>query len=187
MRICVFCSSSSAVGSAFTAAAADLGERIARGGHGLVFGGGSFGLMGAVSRAARTAGGKVTGVIPRFMAERVRSDVDALIVTETMRERKARMEELSDAFIALPGGFGTLEEILEVVTNVQLGQLSKPVVFVNVLGFYDPLLRMFETLYAERFTKPSFRSTYAAVPDPADALAYVEGWKPSAVESKWFT
>ncbi len=186
MRICVFCSSSDAVGERYVSAASELGRLIARGGHHLVFGGGSFGLMGAVSLAARQAGAAVTGVIPRFIAERVRSGVDTLIVTETMRERKARMEELSDAFIALPGGFGTLEEILEVVTNVQLGLISKPVAFVNTAGFYDPLVRVFETLYLERFSKPSFRATYAVAPDPGAAMRYVEEWKPHDLESKWF-
>jgi uncharacterized protein (TIGR00730 family) len=187
VRICVFCSSSDAVGQEYITAASDLGGLIARGGHGLVYGGGGFGLMGAVSRAARETGAAVTGVIPRFMTEKVRSVVDTLVLTDTMRERKARMEELSDAFIALPGGFGTLEEVLEIVTYVQLGLLAKPVAFVNTSGFYDPLVQVFDTFYREKFSKTSFRSTYAVASDPAEAMRYIEGWKPGNVESKWFT
>jgi cytokinin riboside 5'-monophosphate phosphoribohydrolase len=187
MRICVYCSSSGAVAPHYVSAASELGTLIAHGGHSLVFGGGDVGLMGAVSRAARRAGAHVTGVIPRFMTSKVDCHADTVVVTETMRERKARMEELSDAFIALPGGFGTLEEILEIVTNIQLGLLAKPAAFVSISGFYDPLVAVFETLYREKFTKPSFRSTYAVVPDPASALKYVGEWKPAAVESKWFT
>jgi uncharacterized protein (TIGR00730 family) len=187
MRVCVFSSSSDAVAGGYISAARELGGLIARGGHSLVFGGGAVGLMGAVSRAARGAGAPVTGVIPRFMTSKVEVEADTVVVTETMRERKARMEELSDAFIALPGGFGTLEETLEVITNIQLGLLSKPVAFVNTNGFFDPLVKVFETLYAEHFSKPSFRSTYSVAKDPAAALAHIEAWKPLAVESKWFT
>lgn len=187
MRVCVFCSSSDAVAPEYVSAASELGRLLARGGHSLVYGGGGFGLMGAVSRAAREAGAAVTGVIPSFMTAKVRSELDDLVVTDTMRDRKARMEALSDAFISLPGGFGTLEEMLEIITYKQLGLLAKPAAFVNTCGFFDPLVRVFETLYSQRFSKPSFRATYAVAPGPAEALEYIEGWKPAAVESKWFT
>ncbi len=186
MNICVFCSSSSAVADGYVAAASDLGARIAREGHSLIYGGGRFGLMGAVSRAARENGAAVTGVIPRFIAERTDSDVDRLVVTADLRERKAKMEELSDAFISLPGGFGTLEEVLEIITLGQLGLLSKPVAFVNTEGFYDPLVNVFERLYAEKFAKPVFRALYAVVSTPRQAVEYVVQWKPGLKVSKWF-
>ncbi len=186
VNICVFCSSSDAVGAEYFAAAVELGELIARGRHGLVFGGGAFGLMGTVARAVRENGGAVTGIIPRFMAERTRTEADTLVVTEDLRERKAKMEALSDAFIALPGGFGTLEEILEIITLKQLGVLAKPAAFVSTLGFYRPLVAVFETLYAERFAKAAFRGIYKVVDTPREALDYVTSWKPGVVPGKWF-
>jgi hypothetical protein len=175
------------VDGVYAAAAEELGALIARGGHALVYGGGKFGLMGAVARSTRANGGKVTGVIPRFIAERTSSEVDSLIVTDGMRERKARMEALSDAFIALPGGFGTLEEVFEIIAYGQLGLLAKPVAFVNTRDFYDPLIRMFEKLYQERFAKHIFQSMYRVAANPRDAVSFLEGWKPVKLESKWFS
>ncbi len=142
--------------------------------------------MGAVAHAARAKGARVTGVIPRFISKLTSSDVDDLIVTEGMRDRKAKMEELSDAFVALAGGFGTLEETLEIITYAQLGLVSKPVALVNTLGFYDPLAEMFDKLFRERFAKPVFRSLYRVTEDPLGALEFVAGWKPLALERKWF-
>ncbi len=186
VNICVFCSSSDAVGADYSAAARELGELIARGGHALVFGGGAFGLMGTVARTVRANGGSVTGVIPRFMAERTRTEADSLVVTQDLRERKAKMEALSDAFIALPGGFGTLEEILEVITLRQLGVLVKPAAFVSTRGFYEPLVAVFEHLYAERFAKDAFRGIYKVADTPREAVDYVTSWKPGVLPGKWF-
>jgi uncharacterized protein (TIGR00730 family) len=186
MNICVYCSSSEAVRGEYREAAAELGALIARGGHGLVFGGGAVGLMGAVARTARENGGTVTGVIPRFMVQRTRTEADRLVVTEDLRERKARMEALADAFIALPGGFGTLEETLEIMTLKQLGMLAKPIAFVNTLGFYTPLVAVFERLYEQRFAKAAFRDIYRIADTPRDALAYVTAWKPGVLPAKWF-
>jgi uncharacterized protein (TIGR00730 family) len=185
MNICVFCSSSSAVDVRYVEAAGEMGALIARGGHRLIYGGGGFGLMGALAEAARENGGAVTGVIPKFMAQRMKSDVNELIVTEDMRERKARMDSLSEAFVALPGGFGTLEEILEIITLCQLNVISKPVALVNTSGFYDSLQAVFEQLYREKFAKPVYRDRYLFAADPRSALAYVEGWTPGEKVQKW--
>lgn len=186
MNICVFCSSSSAVDGRYVEAAEEMGALIVRGGHKLVYGGGSYGLMGTMAHSAHENGGSVIGIIPRFMAERMKTDVDELIITEDMRVRKAKMDSLSDAFIALPGGFGTLEEILEIITLSQLGVISKPVAFVNTAGFYDSLEVVFEQLYKEKFAKPAYRALYRFVADPREALSYVEGWTPGEKVQKWF-
>jgi uncharacterized protein (TIGR00730 family) len=185
MKICVFCSSSEAVDGLYVRDARELGRLIATGGHSLIYGGGGYGLMGAVARAVRANGGEVTGVIPAFMAERKLAEADRIIVTRDMRERKARMEELSDAFIALPGGFGTLEEILEIITLCQLGAVIKPVAFVNTAGFYDPLLAVFEKLYTESFAKPAFRVLYSVAAGPREALSDILTWTPGERVSKW--
>jgi uncharacterized protein (TIGR00730 family) len=120
------------------------------------------------------------------MVQRTRTEADRLVVTEDLRERKARMEALADAFIALPGGFGTLEEMLEIITLKQLGVVAKPAAFVNTLGFYLPLVAVFERLYEQRFAKPAFRDIYKVADTPRDALDYVTAWKPGAVPGKWF-
>ncbi len=189
MKICVFCSSSDAVDGGYIAAAAEMGSLIGAGGHTLVFGGGRVGLMGATARAAHRAGGVVIGVIPRFMDRPgvPYLETDQLIYTADMRERKARMMEMSDAFIALPGGFGTLEEIAEVITQKQFGFITAPLVAVDTEGFFQPLAAFFERFYELSFAKPSFRATCPFVATPADAMAYVRDYRPPEVVSKWFT
>jgi hypothetical protein len=189
VNICVFCSSSDAVDGAYRAAAAELGSLIGAAGHTMVFGGGSVGLMGAAARAVREAGGRVHGVLPRFMNRPgvACTDCDTLELTGSMAERKARMIALSEAFIALPGGFGTLEEISEVITQKQFDFVKAPLVAVNTKGFYDSLADFFERFYAESFAKPAFRATCPFVPDPASAMEYIRTWTPSEGTSKWFT
>ncbi len=189
MRICVFCSSSDAVDGVYLDAAARMGELIGGGGHTLVFGGGRVGLMGAVARAVHGSGGRVIGIIPAFMN---RDGVpylacDELEVTATMAERKGRMEALAEAFVALPGGFGTLEELSEVITQKQFEILLAPLVAVNTKGYYDPLAALFERYYEERFAKPAFRATCPFVATPEDAMSYISGYRPPAPTSKWFT
>jgi len=188
MNICVFSSSSDAIAPEFFAAAADLGRAIAHRGHTVVYGGCSVGLMGAVARAAHEAGGKVIGVIPDFIRERglAYDPADELVVTHSMRERKAVMEDRADAFIALPGGFGTLEEMLEIITLKQLQRHAKPVLFLNVGGFYDPLAALFEHMYEQRFAKQVYRGLYEFVPDVASAYAYLDSYRPPEIASKWF-
>ena len=185
--ICVFSSSSDSIDGAFFALAEELGHEIARRGHILVYGGTNVGLMGAAARAARQSGGKVIGVIPKFIADRglAFDAANELIITNDMRQRKATMEARSDAFLAMPGGFGTLEEVLEVITLKQLQQHIKPVVFVNRDGYYDPLATLFEHMYEHRFAKPAYRQMYAFSPDIHGALDYLEHYQPPVLPAKW--
>jgi uncharacterized protein (TIGR00730 family) len=188
MHICVFCSSSDAVDGEYFTVASELGALIVKGGHTLVFGGGRVGLMGALARAAHENGGRVVGIIPRFM-DRPRvtyAESDEIIVTEDLRERKARMMGIADAFIALPGGFGTLEEIAETITQKHFGFVKGPLVLINHARFYDPLADMFEKYYAERFAKQDFRSACVFVKSPAHAMDSLRDFTPSAPVSKWF-
>ena len=186
--ICVYCSSSDAVSPVFFDAATQLGAAIGRRNLTLVYGAGAVGLMGALARAVHQHGGRVTGVIPEFMHAKgvAYQDADELVVTGDMRERKAVMEERADAFVGLPGGFGTLEEILEVLTFKQLEIHAKPIVLLNTRGFYDQLLGLFEHIYRERFAKPDHRRLMYVTDDVDSAMAYVEDYRPTAVESKWF-
>ena len=158
-RICVFCGSSHGANPAYAEAAQNAGRELARRGIGLVYGGGNVGLMGVVADAVLAAGGDAIGVIPEaLMAKELgHGGLSELRVVKTMHERKALMAELSDGFIALPGGIGTFEEFFEIVTWAQLGFHSKPCALLNVNGFYDPLLHLLDHAIAERFVKPKQR------------------------------
>ena len=152
MRVCVYCGSSTGDDPRFAAAARELGTALARAGIGIVYGGGRVGLMGAVADAALAAGGEVIGVIPRFLEEREVAHVEVdLRVVNSMHERKALMAELSSAFVALPGGFGTFEEYFEIVTWVQLGLTQAPCMLANIHGYFDPLLALVEGAHAQGF------------------------------------
>ena len=152
MRVCVYCGSSAGNDPRFAATARAFGAALARAGIGVVYGGGRVGLMGAVADAALEAGGEVVGVIPRFLEERevAHSGVD-LRVVESMHERKQLMADLSDAFVALPGGFGTFEEFFEIVTWVQLALIDAPCILANVDGYYDPLIALIDGAAAKGF------------------------------------
>jgi cytokinin riboside 5'-monophosphate phosphoribohydrolase len=184
----VYCSSSDAVAEEYFAAARELGKLIAEAGQTLVFGGTDAGLMAAVSHAATEQKGRVVGIIPESIHSRGLGykAADELIVTPDMAERKSRMEALADAFVALPGGFGTLEEVLQVITLKQLQYHSKPVVFINTNGFYDRLLHFFELTYAEHFAKPIYRDLYHVSANAADALEYLRNYEPPKLAAKWF-
>jgi cytokinin riboside 5'-monophosphate phosphoribohydrolase len=189
-NICIFSASSNAVDATFFALAEELGAALAARGHVLVYGGTNVGLMGAMAKAAQQHGGKVVGVIPSFIAKRgwAYEHADELIITNDMRQRKATMEARSDAFLALPGGFGTLEEIFEIITLKQLQQHTKPVVFLNRNGYYDPLTALFEHMYEHGFAKAAYRQMYHFAGDVMQALDYVEQYQPAAVPelpSKW--
>lgn len=186
-NICVFCSSSDVVGSAYFEAAAELGSAIARRGDVLVYGGAKVGLMGTLARAVHREGGRVVGVIPGFMATRglAYAPADELIIARNLRERKATMEDRADAFIALPGGFGTLEEMLEIITLKQLQQHGKPVLFLNTAGFYDPLVALFEHMRERGFMHADPERLYYFAPDAADAFRYLDVYQPNSPESKW--
>ena len=154
--VCVYCGSSAGRDPQYLDAGTRLGRAIGEAGIRLVYGGGTRGIMGAVSDGVVAAGGKVTGIIPRFLidmeaTERELNRLDELIVTENMHERKHEMFERSDAFVALPGGIGTLEELVEILTWSQLGRHEKPVVVANIGGFWDPLSRLIDHMSAEGF------------------------------------
>jgi uncharacterized protein (TIGR00730 family) len=162
-RICVFCGSQSGSREVYGEQARALGRAMAERGIGLVYGGGGIGMMGAVADAVIEARGEVIGVIPYALAskEQARRDVDMRVVN-TMHERKAMMAELSDAFIAMPGGFGTLEEMMETITWGQLGIHQKPVGLLNVAGYYDPLLAMIDRAVEEGFILQRYRNLFVA-------------------------
>ncbi|RMG36144.1 MAG: TIGR00730 family Rossman fold protein [Planctomycetota bacterium] len=159
MRICVFCGSKVGVAPAYREAARAFARTLVAAECEVVYGGGSVGLMGVLADAALEAGGRVIGVIPRKLAttELMHPRVKPMYVTETMHERKAKMAELSDAFVALPGGFGTFEEFFEVVTWAQLRFHHKPVGVLNVAGYFDPLVRLIDHAVQEGFIKPKHR------------------------------
>ncbi|MER2533559.1 MAG: TIGR00730 family Rossman fold protein [Rhizobiaceae bacterium] len=154
--VCVYCGSSPGKGELYLKAGHTLGRSLAQAGLRLVYGGGTRGIMGAVSEATMRAGGKVTGIIPRFLTnkeatEQALARLDELLVTEGMHQRKHLMFEKSDAFVALPGGIGTLEEIVEIMTWGQLGHHRKPMVFVNIAGFWEPMLALLDHMRGEGF------------------------------------
>jgi uncharacterized protein (TIGR00730 family) len=161
------------------ALARDLGERMAKGGHGLVFGGGRVGLMGELARTVHQHGGNVFGVIPVSLRdlELAYEEADELVITDTLRQRKQRMEDEADGFIALPGGVGTFEEMLEILALKQLRMHRKPIVWLNSRGYYDLILEQFERCVAQRFMKPSFLRLYHVASDAADALHYLETYQ----------
>lgn len=177
MHVCVYCSASNRVDPVFFDLARDLGTRLGRGGHTLVYGGGRTGLMGEVALATHAAGGRVIGVIPESMMDQevAYQAADELIVTRTMRERKQRMEERADAFLTLPGGFGTLEELSEILVGRILKFHDKPVVLLNPDGFYDPLLALFEHFIAHRFAKPSHLDGLEVVTTAEQAMLFLQG------------
>jgi uncharacterized protein (TIGR00730 family) len=172
MHLCVYCASSNHVPEIYLAAARTFGDGMARRGWPLVYGGGSVGLMGALAEAVHAGGGTVVGIIPQALLDREVAYLQAneLIVTTTLRERKRLMEERADAFVALPGGFGTLEELLEIMTLRQLAYHDKPIVIVNAGGYFDPLLEQFERIFAESFAHGRYRDLYRVVGSSAAAL-----------------
>lgn len=179
--LCVYCSSSSAIAPEYAVAARELGVGMVARGWNLVYGGTNAGLMGLMADAVLAAGGKVTGVIPGHLGERgiAHRHLTELIVTADMRERKAIMEQRADAFLALPGGLGTLEEVFEVLTLKQLRIHSRPIVFLNTSHFYEPLQAILEKLIEEHFAKPESATLYHFADTPQQALDHVENYKPS--------
>lgn len=188
MRICVYCSSSSAVADVYRETAQELGRLLGERGHTLIYGGANIGLMGDLASEAKRAGARIVGVIPGKLAEHglAYEGADETHVTETMAERKAAMESLSEAFIALPGGFGTLEELLQVLTLKQLGYIDAPIIVLNTADFYEHLLAHWERLYREHFAKAAYRSLYYVARDPSEALDHVENAPATALPQKWY-
>ena len=188
--ICVFCSSSNAVEEVYHQSATDLGHRIGQLGLDLVYGGARIGLMGAVARGVHDKGGRVVGVIPEFFRKKDKTieyvEADELIVTKDMRNRKAIMDERSDAFIVLPGGVGTLEEAMEIVSMKQLCLTDKPLAFINTNNFYDGLISNLRGMINQKFAKKSTLELFSVCPDPATALELIFTYHPKKLESKWF-
>jgi uncharacterized protein (TIGR00730 family) len=187
-NICVFCSSSDAVDDEYFQLAIDLGKELVENNYTLVYGGARVGLMGRLAHTVKSLNGKIIGIIPEFLAnkELAYHEVDSLIITKDLRARKAKMDELSDVFIALPGGFGTLEEILEVMTLKQLNLLSKPIIFINHNGFYEHLIAQFEHLFKSKFTKPEYREIYFIAKDVKQAMDYLKDYREPEIGDKWF-
>ena len=185
-RVCVFCGSSSGARPAYAQAAERLGRLLAARGIGLVYGGSHLGLMGTVADAARAAGASVTGVIPQMLVDKeaAHRGLEDLRVVASMHERKALMAELADGFIAMPGGFGTLEEFCEMLTWAQLGVHRKPCGLLNVDGFYDPLLALLDHAVRERFLKPVNRDLVLAEADAEQLLDRMARFRPPLVD-KW--
>jgi uncharacterized protein (TIGR00730 family) len=186
VQLCVFCGSSTGLDPAFASAARALGTELARRDIGVVYGGGNVGLMGIVADAALAAGGDVIGVIPHALVARelAHESLTELHVVDSMHERKALMASLSDGFIALPGGFGTLEEFCEAVTWTQLGVHAKPCGLLNVAGFYDGLLAFLEHALAEEFLRPTHREIVVSNAHPVVLVDRVIAWRPPMV-AKW--
>jgi uncharacterized protein (TIGR00730 family) len=184
--ICVFCGSRPGSFDEYPHAAKMLGAQLARNGIELVYGGGHVGLMGMLADAALQAGGRVTGVITRALHDKeiAHTGITELIVVESMHQRKALMSEKAEAFIALPGGFGTFEELFEVVTWAQLGIHEKPVGLLNVRGYYDPVMQQLDLAIAEGFVRAEHRTLLAMAEDPELLLEQMASYRPVHV-SKW--
>jgi uncharacterized protein (TIGR00730 family) len=177
--VCVYCASSVRIEQSYLDLAAAVGTELARRGHDLVTGGGSISMMGAVASAARAGGARTVGVIPRSLLDREVGDEDAdeMVVVETMRERKAEMDRRSDAFIALPGGLGTLEELFEVWTARTLAMHDKPVIVLDPDGFYAPLWTFLDRLVERRFVRDeAYRAVVVAttVAEALDAVSPID-------------
>jgi uncharacterized protein (TIGR00730 family) len=172
-RLCVFCGSNAGAVPAFADAAARLGSALASRGIGLVYGGGNVGLMGILADSVVEHGGEVIGVIPAFLerAEIAHAGLTTLHVVGSMHERKALMATLADGFIALPGGFGTVDELAEALTWTQLGLQAKPVVLLDVDGFWDPLVRFFDAAVEHGFVRPAHRMLLARTVTVDEAIA----------------
>jgi uncharacterized protein (TIGR00730 family) len=187
-RVAVFCGSSPGAQPAYGEVARGLGRLLAERGLGLVYGGASVGLMGAVARAALEAGGEVIGVIPRSLADRevAFTGLADLRVVGTMHDRKLAIADLSDAFIALPGGLGTLEEVFEVLTWGQLGMHAKPCGLLNVSGYYDRLIAFLDHTAAEQFIEPEHRAMILVDDQPAALLDQFATYQPPRLDkAEW--
>ena len=178
MKICVFGASSRDLEQGYFDEAFALGAELARRGHTIVFGGGASGLMGATARGAKSQGGRLIGIAPKFFDEPgiLDKDCDEMIFTETMSERKKAMEDMSEAFITLPGGIGTFEEFFEALTLKQLGRHAKAMAVLNTNGYYDALEAMVQRAVDERFLTADGKDLYAMFTDVGELVSYVENY-----------
>lgn len=174
--ICVYCAASTKINPRFFEATDRLGNILAKAGLSVVFGGGATGLMGQLADSMLAAGGKITGVIPQFMCDEDwhHNELTELIVVKTMHERKETMAHMADAVIALPGGCGTLEELMEVITWKQLGIFTKPIVILNMDGYYNSLIDMLHHAVEEKFMRDVHKNMWEVVETPEEVLAAIE-------------
>lgn len=186
MNICVYGASSDAIDPRFLAAGEALGREMARRGHGLIFGGGGHGLMGAVARGMTQGGGSITGIAPRFFnVDGVLYDgCTEFLYTDTMRERKALMESKADAFVMTPGGIGTYEEFFEILTLRQLGRHQKPIAILNTLNYFGPLQSLLDSTISQGFMKLACRALWALFEDPVALLDFLESDEAHQVTAK---
>lgn len=184
--VCVFCGSCSGSKAIYRETATAMGQAIAKRGMRLIYGAGNVGLMGIVADAAIKAGGEVIGVIPKFLVDKevAHFGLTEMIIVNSMHERKARMADLADAFVALPGGFGTFEELCEVLTWSQLGLHNKPCGILNVAGYYDPLLALFDQAVTEQFLRSEYRSLVVSATDVDQMLKELESYRRENLQ-KW--
>lgn len=178
MNICVFGAASSEIDNKYIKAVELMGETLAKAGHNLVFGAGGQGLMGAAARGFKKGNAKITGIIPEFFKdadiEAIYEECDELVYTDSMRERKAKMEELADAFVIVPGGIGTFEELFEVLTLKQLGRHKKSIVMYNIDGYYDSMESMLDHSIEEHFVKENCKMLYSVFADLQSMIDYLE-------------
>lgn len=187
-NICVFASSSNHLEEVFYKEARELGLLIGENGYNIVYGGSKLGLMYACAGAVKEQGGKIFGIMPERLANMGCAnpdDCDEFILTIGMRERKAKLDEMSDAVIALAGGFGTLEELSELIVQKQLGYNNKPIVILNTAGFYDNLINFFETIIKGSFANQESRKLYYIAKNPSDAISYIQNYEPEEVGLKF--
>ncbi len=185
MNICVFGASSSIIDNSFITSIEELGRKIADRGHGLIYGAGASGLMGAVARGVKERGGSVIGVVPDFFEDenmgvdgRIFKECTELIKTDTMRERKHIMEERGDAFVIVPGGIGTFEEFFEVFTLKQLERHNKAIAILNVNGYYDAMIQLLETAVEHKFMREACKLLYKVFDNEDEMLDYLENYVP---------
>ncbi len=187
MNIAVFCSSSGALAQDFYGLAAEFGKKLAQAGHTLVYGGANVGMMKTLAQNAKNAGAEIIGIIPDFFDEKGLTCklLDKVVYVRSMAERKEKIVEMSEAFVALPGGFGTLDELLEVIVLKQIAQIDSPIVILNHNGFYDKLLEQFDLLFDANFAKPQYRNIYYVARTTGEVFDYITNYKP-LTDKEWF-
>jgi uncharacterized protein (TIGR00730 family) len=186
-NICVYCAAANDLAPIYIDAARTTGRLIGERGHALVYGGANRGLMGEVARAAHASGGKVIGVIPQALVdlEQAYHEADELIISDGLRDRKSILEARATGFLILPGGLGTFDELFEVLTLRQLRMHNKPIVLVDIDGFFQPFMRLIEHLHGHGFVGATYRKLMTLVPDPAAALDLIENYTPIEIESRF--
>ncbi len=185
--ICVYCSSSNNLPEKYYVMSKELGEKIALNNYNMVYGGTTVGMMGVIANNALENGSEVVGVIPERIASfgLKHPALAKVVVTKDMRERKATMEKFADVFIAAPGGFGTFEEVFEILVAKQLGYHDKPIIFLNFENYYENMLKMFDTLYENKFAKEEMKSLYYVANTVDDVFEYIKNYKPMEFVYKW--